>query len=260
MIRALVASTLLWLLLSCGGTGAKPCNANTCSTGCCDANDQCQPGNTTMSCGEFGLTCRACSIGQACSLGACTFLGTGGGTAAGGGTTNGGGTGFGGGTTSGGGTGFGGGTTSGGGTGFGGGGSPSGGGTGLGGGTGTCSAKALAVPTSASINGTTDTGGASAGTSSCGGGLTEQIYTFTLTATHTVTATVSAQTSTFEPVLSFRSTCLGSELTCSAGTALGGTATLTSSLAAGTYYLWVDSYNDGAGSTAGAYLLSVAVQ
>jgi hypothetical protein len=543
MNRALLAPALVALLAACGGTaGHKPCSASTCSTGCCDANDQCQPGNVPLACGEFGLSCRACAIGQTCSLGACTNLGAGGGTAQGGGTgfgggtTSGGGTGFGGGTTSGGGTGFGGGTTSGGGTGFGGGttsgggggtsvlpgdtcgnaeritlgqtlagsltgyaddytsascfnafgadhvytftltsstavratvsnssfspavsvrgpttasvcgsasepacndssnpavattsllspgtyflmvestdgttgsysvkletftapagdsclspltlnlasgsaaatgttsgatndapsgscsatggdiayvfsvtsgvflsatvtpsssfyqptlilegpdngcsntteitcstafsqgsstslsqvslspgtytlwvssasssttgsyslsvttsssgtGGGAGGGGGSGGGIGTCTSPTpITVPTNTTVFGSTVTGGSSAGSSGCGGGLTEQIYSFTLTGTHTVTATATSQTSTFEPVLSYRSSCLGTELYCSAGTSLGGTATLSSSLSAGTYYLWVDSYNNGAGSTAGSFSLSVAVQ
>ncbi|MCC6333869.1 MAG: hypothetical protein IT380_07760 [Myxococcales bacterium] len=120
---------------SCGG-GKPPCNASTCSLGCCDANGTCQT-PSQIACGQQGQACQQCVLGQFCSLGVCLSVSNGGGAGGGfgGGTGGGVGGGVGGGTGGGVGGGVGGGT--GGGVGGGGGGGPGGGtGGGVGGGTG----------------------------------------------------------------------------------------------------------------------------
>jgi hypothetical protein len=42
------------------GGDAGRCNAQTCPSGCCDANDQCQGGNSYTSCGNNGAACTNC--------------------------------------------------------------------------------------------------------------------------------------------------------------------------------------------------------
>ncbi|MBM4778501.1 MAG: hypothetical protein GQE15_12435 [Archangiaceae bacterium] len=71
----------------------RPCSSATCSTGCCDANGQCQSGNSVTACGAQGNECRTCSTTQTCNSGQCTMPNntgggsgqTGGGSAMGGG-------------------------------------------------------------------------------------------------------------------------------------------------------------------------------
>ncbi len=248
MNRALFASAVFAMLTACGGTGHKPCNAATCSSGCCDANDQCQPGNTPLSCGKFGLTCNACSIGQSCSLGACTSLGPGGGSAQGGGTSSGGGRGFGGGTSSGGGTGFGGGTTTGGGTGF-------GGGTGTGGGTSTLPGDTCAnadhISLGQTLSGTTIGYAENYPSSNCfNASGADHVYTFTLTSSTAVRATVSS--SSFSPAVSVRgptsAAFCGSAAEPACNDSLNPAVATTGTLAAGTYFLIVESADGFTGS------------
>jgi hypothetical protein len=67
-----------------------------CTTGCCDDNFLCQPGNTEAHCGLNGNTCASCvAPAQSCVFGACfpgiDGGGTGGGSATGGGAGGGGG-------------------------------------------------------------------------------------------------------------------------------------------------------------------------
>ena len=72
------------VLMSCGPTtGSKACGVGTCQ-GCCDASGQCMPGNASTACGNNGLTCSTCALGQLCSLGACRAPGVGGNGATGG--------------------------------------------------------------------------------------------------------------------------------------------------------------------------------
>ncbi|MBL8938097.1 MAG: VCBS repeat-containing protein [Archangium sp.] len=72
----------------------RPCSSATCSTGCCDANGQCQSGNSVTACGAQGNECRTCSTTQTCNSGQCTMpnnMGGGGAGTAGGGSAVGGG-------------------------------------------------------------------------------------------------------------------------------------------------------------------------
>jgi hypothetical protein len=48
------------------GTGPT-CNANACSSGCCDTNGVCEPGDTGTACGAGGNACTGCMQGQECS-------------------------------------------------------------------------------------------------------------------------------------------------------------------------------------------------
>lgn len=57
------------LLLGCS-SAAPFCNASTCS-GCCDANDACQTGDSTSACGSLGNLCASCGQSAVCSLGTC---------------------------------------------------------------------------------------------------------------------------------------------------------------------------------------------
>jgi hypothetical protein len=67
-----------------GGGSANPCAA--CTSGCCDAQGVCQPGNTDAHCGTGGQACSTCQApAQTCSLGVCFGGATGGGSATGGG-------------------------------------------------------------------------------------------------------------------------------------------------------------------------------
>jgi hypothetical protein len=125
-------------------SSAKPC-ASTC-TGCCDAADKCQLGNTPLGCGFGGEVCHVCNLGQTCLGGSCLSVsGSGGGfSSTGGGSGTGGGVGTGGGASTGGGSGTGGGSSAGGGAATGGG-SATGGGAGTGGGTSTNRANVMLV-------------------------------------------------------------------------------------------------------------------
>ena len=49
----------------------KPCNADTCKTGCCDTAGKCQGGDEVAACGTAGAKCSACGEGQTCTDKAC---------------------------------------------------------------------------------------------------------------------------------------------------------------------------------------------
>lgn len=68
-----------------------PCDATTCSTGCCDATGECLAGNSRDACGIGARVCIACASTQTCSVGVCTGGSvTGGGAGGGSGNTGGG--------------------------------------------------------------------------------------------------------------------------------------------------------------------------
>ncbi|MGA7120879.1 MAG: hypothetical protein WBY94_12320 [Polyangiaceae bacterium] len=50
----------------CTPPPATACNATTCPTGCCDQNDQCQPGASSLACGSAGANCQVCLPGGVC--------------------------------------------------------------------------------------------------------------------------------------------------------------------------------------------------
>ena len=57
---------------SCGT--AKSCSLSSCPTGCCDANNVCQPGNTPVACGQLAGACQTCAFGAQCAFGAVDAL------------------------------------------------------------------------------------------------------------------------------------------------------------------------------------------
>ncbi|MBX7102068.1 MAG: hypothetical protein K1X89_30415 [Myxococcaceae bacterium] len=59
---------LVALAPSCG----KKCGPDTCSTGCCNAKNECVGGTDTATCGKGGASCSACSGTDTCTDGACT--------------------------------------------------------------------------------------------------------------------------------------------------------------------------------------------
>ena len=108
-MRPLVLGFFLAVSAVAVGCGpATKCGPTNCS-GCCDTTGVCQSGSTNAACGNAGLLCNACFVGQTCNLGLCSSAGSGGGNASGGGTGGGTGGGFGGGTGGGAGGGSGGG-------------------------------------------------------------------------------------------------------------------------------------------------------
>jgi hypothetical protein len=84
-LSGILAGLVVAWFPSCGA--AARCDATTCATGCCDANQQCRPGTALDACGKGGATCAACTGTSTCSVNACS-AGAGGG--AGGGATGGG--------------------------------------------------------------------------------------------------------------------------------------------------------------------------
>ncbi|MGC4121997.1 MAG: hypothetical protein QM765_46935 [Myxococcales bacterium] len=109
----------------------------------------------------------------------------------------------------------------------------------------------------ASVSGTL-VGAANDSVGSCGGDSSPDfVYAFTLTAPATVTAALSTTTSTFRPVVYLRKACASplaaDEASCKAATAVGGTATTSAVLPAGTYYAVVDGF----AGTAGAFKLDL---
>lgn len=115
-VALVMGAAAMFATQGCGPVKAK-CSISNCS-GCCDANDACQPGNSGQACGANGNTCNTCGAGQFCRLAICGTFETGGNGGSGGGVGGTGGTaGSGGGTAGTGGTaGFGGGTAGTGGT------------------------------------------------------------------------------------------------------------------------------------------------
>ncbi len=221
------------------------CNM-TCST-CCDANGTCRPGTSTLECGRGGLQCEQCVFPASCEMGACKGGvvnghdgGTGGG--AGGGTGGGGGGGTGGG--SGGGTGGGAGGGAGGGT---------GGGAGGGGGSGTTPGDTCATALALALYETTlvtqSQAGAATGNyqvSPCGETGTPQgtgpdmVFKLVLDTASKITLSAGG-CEVGGLVVSLGSSCPStSPLAC--GTTSGSLSLNTAtSLAAGTYYVIVDT-------------------
>ncbi len=89
---ALFGLLLGFLTASITACGPKaPCDASTCSTGCCDSTGECLAGNTADACGVGARVCIACAASQTCSVGVCTGgIVTGGGSGGGAGNTGGG--------------------------------------------------------------------------------------------------------------------------------------------------------------------------
>ncbi|MBL8917402.1 MAG: VCBS repeat-containing protein [Myxococcaceae bacterium] len=83
-----VALLLSSAFLSCTPP-VRRCSAATCASGCCDANGECQSGQTIAACGSGGLDCRTCATGQTCQSNVCTSGSAGGGAATGGGAAGG---------------------------------------------------------------------------------------------------------------------------------------------------------------------------
>ena len=96
----------------------------------------------------------------------------------------------------------------------------------------------------------------SAGT--CGGsGADDQVYSFTTDRPLAFTATATASTGGFQPVLYLRGACDSAEQACGSAPASGGPASLNvASLPAGTWYLWVD----GLAGSSGAYTLAAELR
>lgn len=79
--------TLGLLLLAAGCGTREPCDASTCTGGCCDTLGRCQSGLSANACGNQGAQCRSCSATETCSSsGVCVpgSIGTGGGSTGGG--------------------------------------------------------------------------------------------------------------------------------------------------------------------------------
>ena len=242
-----VSAAVLSFASGCGGpTQPEECGPQTCN-GCCDATGTCQGGSTPQACGIFGGACQQCAAG--CQGGVCRSPlggGSGGGSSSGGGTATGGGAATGGGvSTGGGGTQTGGGSASGGGIATGGGtqtggGAASGGGVASGGGGGSAlDGDTCNNPTALTFNaaGTAiysadNTSYGNDGQGSCGDSR-DHVFSFTLSESTELS---------FEPgsgILAshLRSTCGSSstEQFCAGG------STTRRTLAAGTWYLWVEA-------------------
>ncbi|MDP2273942.1 MAG: PPC domain-containing protein [Archangium sp.] len=261
-------------LASCGAPKAK-CSVSTCF-GCCDANDECQPGSSSVACGTNANMCTSCTFGSLCQLGMCSTGtagggsgggsggGTGGGTTGGGtgGGTTGGGTGGGmtgggiGGGTAGGGIGGGpaGGGTGGGTTGGGTGGGTTGGGTGGGGGTlpgETCATAQTIqfVNNTATFTGTTAGYGHQISSTCANPGQPDRVIVFTQPTTGEISFTLTS--SGFQPALSvhlYNAGACGMEVGCFVATSPGATITNTQIVPAGTYAVVIDSATTGGGS------------
>ncbi len=50
----------------CGPATSAACDLASCPTGCCDAEDQCQPGQAPANCGAGGSACQVCPPGSGC--------------------------------------------------------------------------------------------------------------------------------------------------------------------------------------------------
>ncbi len=72
----------IWLGLAAalGAAACTPvnrgCGPTTCS-GCCDPTGTCQYGNTALACGEKGLSCTQCQLGEVCKGALCLLSGSG---------------------------------------------------------------------------------------------------------------------------------------------------------------------------------------
>ncbi|MER2566056.1 MAG: hypothetical protein ABTQ32_35370, partial [Myxococcaceae bacterium] len=94
-------------------------------------------------------------------------------------------------------------------------------------------------------------------TSACGGSGPDRVYSFTVSGTRTLSATVTPTATTLQPVIYLKSgTCSASasELTC-AGDGLSSPYTITQTVSTGTYYLWIDGF----GGTTGTYSVSATL-
>ncbi len=211
-------------LASCGAPKAK-CSVSTCF-GCCDANDECQPGSSSVACGTNANMCTACTFGSLCQLGMCS-TGT-----AGGGSGGGSGGGTGGGTTGGG----------------------VGGGTGGGGGTlpgDTCATAQTIqfVNNTATFTGTTAGYGHQISSTCANPGQPDRVIVFTQPTTGEIDFTLVS--TGFQPALSvhlYSSGTCGTEVGCFVATSPGATITHTQIVPAGTYAVVIDSATTGGGA------------
>ncbi|MBL8920625.1 MAG: hypothetical protein JNJ54_17300, partial [Myxococcaceae bacterium] len=114
------------------------------------------------------------------------------------------------------------------------------------------------VSGSASATGTTTTA-VDDRTTVCGGSGPDRVYSFTVSTTRTLNASLTPNSGFTNPILALtgpNSVCTSApEITCSGGSGVTGTRTISRSLSAGTYYLWVDGYS----SSAGSYTLSATL-
>lgn len=89
-IRLVVLAALLPAAFFSCTPPVRRCGPATCSTGCCDANGDCQSGSNIAACGSSGAECRTCGTGQTCQSGQCETPNAMGGGSAGGGAAGGG--------------------------------------------------------------------------------------------------------------------------------------------------------------------------
>lgn len=71
VVRAAVTGFMLGLVAVVVPSCTKPCNADTCKTGCCGADGKCVETPTNNQCGTAGAACSACGEGTTCSSGTC---------------------------------------------------------------------------------------------------------------------------------------------------------------------------------------------
>lgn len=62
------------LLVGSCSSQQRPCNASTCSDGCCDEAGECLDGTALFECGTGGGMCVACAPNQVCAAGACVLF------------------------------------------------------------------------------------------------------------------------------------------------------------------------------------------
>ncbi len=109
---------------------------------------------------------------------------------------------------------------------------------------------------SASFTGT-NVGAVHDSTSTCGGSGPDRVYSFTVSGTRTLAATVTPTSTSLQPVIYLKSgTCsaTAAELTCS-GNGTSTSFTINQTVTTGTYYLWIDGF----GGTTGAYSVSATL-
>jgi hypothetical protein len=58
-------------LCTAGFCAAKTCDATSCPSGCCSADNTCQQGDSASACGDGGGACTACASGEQCTNNSC---------------------------------------------------------------------------------------------------------------------------------------------------------------------------------------------